>query len=101
MIKPLILIASKDQSSVVELQGGTRGVAFLHSPLLKQSGFSSSNLMHGVDWLPTFMAAIGKARYSSRKSLPFQSLFILEIMKKTEPRLQAAPHRWPPLPRTV
>ena len=46
------------------LQGGTRGVAFLHSPLLKlSSGVRSNNLMHGVDWLPTFMAAIGMALY--------------------------------------
>ena len=42
------------------LQGGTRGVAFLHSPLLAVSGLVSPNLMHGVDWLPTFMAAIGR-----------------------------------------
>ena len=45
------------------LQGGTQGVAFLHSPLLAVSGLVSSNLMHGVDWLPTFMAAIGRALY--------------------------------------
>ena len=40
-------------------------MAFLHSPLLKlSSGVRSNNLMHGVDWLPTFMAAIGRALYS-------------------------------------
>ena len=36
-------------------------MAFLHSPLLAVSGLVSSNLMHGVDWLPTFMAAIGRS----------------------------------------
>ena len=41
-------------------EGGTRGIGFIHSPLLKSKGYTTSNLMHAVDWLPTLMSAIGK-----------------------------------------
>merc|ERR1711997_1268460 len=34
-------------------EGGTRGIGFIHSPLLAMSGYTSNNLMHAVDWLPT------------------------------------------------
>jgi len=41
-------------------EGGTRGVAFMHSPLLHRTGYESNSLMHATDWLPTFMEAIGE-----------------------------------------
>jgi len=41
-------------------EGGTRGIGFVHSPLLKQTGFSTRSLVHAVDWLPTLMTAIGQ-----------------------------------------
>ena len=41
-------------------EGGTRGVGFVHSPLLARPGTTTSNLMHAVDWLPTLMSAIGR-----------------------------------------
>jgi len=41
-------------------EGGTRAIGFIHSPLLKKSGYTSSSLMHAVDWLPTLMSAIGQ-----------------------------------------
>ena len=41
-------------------EGGTRGIGFIHSPLLEKTGYTSVNLMHAVDWLPTLMAAIGR-----------------------------------------
>jgi len=41
-------------------EGGTRGIGFIHSPLLKSKGYTTSNLMHAVDWLPTLMSSIGK-----------------------------------------
>jgi len=40
-------------------EGGTRGIGFVHSPLLQNSGYTNFNLMHAVDWLPTLMSAIG------------------------------------------
>ena len=41
-------------------EGGTRGIGFIHSPLLERTGYTSVNLMHAVDWLPTLMTAIGR-----------------------------------------
>ena len=41
-------------------EGGTRGIGFVHSPLLQKTGYTNLNLMHAVDWLPTLMSAIGK-----------------------------------------
>ena len=35
-------------------------MAFLHSPLLRRARYTSQHLMHAVDWLPTFMSAIGR-----------------------------------------
>ena len=43
------------------VQGGTRGIGFIHSPLLAKSGYTSTNLMHAVDWLPTLLSAVGRA----------------------------------------
>jgi arylsulfatase A-like enzyme len=41
-------------------EGGTRGIGFVHSPLLQKTGYTNLNMMHAVDWLPTLMSAIGK-----------------------------------------
>ena len=41
-------------------EGGTRGIGFIHSPLLQTSGYNNANMMHAVDWLPTLMSAIGQ-----------------------------------------
>jgi len=46
-------------------EGGTRGVGFVHSPLLQNSGYTNFNLMHAVDWLPTLMAAIGQTNLAT------------------------------------
>ncbi|KAH9494829.1 hypothetical protein Btru_017933 [Bulinus truncatus] len=37
-------------------QGGVRGVAFVHSPLLKRKSYINNSLMHAVDWLPTILS---------------------------------------------
>ncbi|XP_076045798.1 uncharacterized protein LOC143028041 [Oratosquilla oratoria] len=36
-------------------EGGTRGVAFIHSPLLKKRGQKYYGLMHAVDWYDTLL----------------------------------------------
>ena len=56
-------------------EGGTRGVAFIHYPRLVKSGYTSHNLWDGVDWLPTFMAAIGKVRLMKYMILMIMVLF--------------------------
>ena len=40
-------------------EGGTRGAAFLWSPLLKQSGYISNHMMHVTDWMPTLLHVAG------------------------------------------
>lgn len=45
-------------------EGGTRGTAFVWSPLLRMSRYRYTHLAHAVDWLPTFMAAAGAASES-------------------------------------
>nr|XP_045584705.1 arylsulfatase I-like [Procambarus clarkii]XP_045584706.1 arylsulfatase I-like [Procambarus clarkii]XP_045584707.1 arylsulfatase I-like [Procambarus clarkii]XP_045584708.1 arylsulfatase I-like [Procambarus clarkii]XP_045584709.1 arylsulfatase I-like [Procambarus clarkii]XP_045584710.1 arylsulfatase I-like [Procambarus clarkii] len=36
-------------------EGGTRGVAFIHSPLLPRTGYKFTGLMHMVDWPKTLI----------------------------------------------
>ncbi|KAK7067491.1 hypothetical protein SK128_020465 [Halocaridina rubra] len=36
-------------------EGGTRGVAFIHSPLLPKTGYKYTGLMHIVDWHDTLL----------------------------------------------
>jgi len=39
-------------------EGGTRSVAFIHSPLLNNKGSINDNLIHVVDWTPTLLTAV-------------------------------------------
>jgi len=41
-------------------EGGMRGVAFVHSPLIKHRGTVNSGLMHVSDWFPTILALAGR-----------------------------------------
>lgn len=57
-------------------EGGTRGTALVHSPLISQPGRSYANLMHGADWLPTLVSAAGgnPNRLPRRSSVPIDGV---------------------------
>lgn len=40
-------------------EGGVRGTGFLHSPLLKEQGYTAEQMIHVCDWLPTLYSAAG------------------------------------------
>ena len=40
-------------------QGGIRGVSFLTSPLLRLSGYTYTDMIHLVDWVPTLLEVAG------------------------------------------
>ena len=48
-------------------EGGTRGVAFIHSPLLPNSGTVNNGLLHIVDWTPTLASLSGISEKNIRK----------------------------------
>ena len=41
------------------LEGGMRGVSFVHSPLLQQTGYTNKHLHHVTDWYATFQNLAG------------------------------------------
>ncbi|XP_046394780.1 arylsulfatase B-like isoform X2 [Ischnura elegans] len=48
-------------------EGGVRGAALIWSPLIKNSGRVSMQMMHVTDWLPTLLSAVnGSSRTSAR-----------------------------------
>ena len=48
-------------------EGGTRGVAFIHSPLLPNRGTINNGLLHIVDWTPTLASLSGIGDEDIRK----------------------------------
>ncbi|XP_077994328.1 arylsulfatase B-like [Glandiceps talaboti] len=43
-------------------EGGTRGVAFIHSNMLEKSGYVNNEMIHAVDWYPTLLELVGGKR---------------------------------------
>ncbi|KAG7172314.1 Arylsulfatase J-like [Homarus americanus] len=54
-------------------EGGTRGVAFIHSPLLPRTGYKYTGMMHVVDWYNTLLhAAHGTPSTGDENRTPLQ-----------------------------
>ncbi|CAL4169249.1 unnamed protein product, partial [Meganyctiphanes norvegica] len=44
-------------------EGGTRGAAFIHSPIMSIVQQTSEQMIHITDWLPTLASAAGAMRW--------------------------------------
>jgi arylsulfatase B len=57
-----------------EFEGGVRVAAAIFSPLFKKRGYVNTDLIHLVDWLPTFYAIAGES--TLLRNLLFQNICI-------------------------
>ena len=68
------------------LEGGVRGVTFVHSPLLQKSGYTNTNLHHVTDWYATFQKLAGdKPEEGSKAQLPIDGVDIWRSASNDEP----------------
>ena len=54
--------------------------------MLEQTGYTSGNLMHAVDWLPTLMTAIGRPGLANSATDGNIWVFVISKIESYNPR---------------
>jgi len=67
------------------LEGGVRGITFVHSALLQKSGYTNTHLHHLTDWYATFQKLAGdKPEEHSKTQLPLDGVDIWRSISNDE-----------------
>ena len=81
-------------------EGGVRGVAFVHSPLLVDAKRVSNDVMHVSDWLPTLYHAAGGDLGDVKVKLDGYNMWNMISLSKRSPRKEVL-HNIDPVTKTA
>ena len=81
-------------------EGGVRGVAFVHSPLLVDAKRVSNDIMHVTDWLPTLYHAAGGDLDDIKIKLDGYNMWNMISLSKRSPRKEVL-HNIDPVTKTA